>query len=356
VIEAGAESGGGVTIVKVSAADAGLRIDRWFRRHYPEVGHGRLEKWLRLGHVRVDGRRVKAGDRLDAGCMIRVPPRPLAASSDPARLTPPHPALDADAASALQARVLHVDPYVLVLDKPAGLAVQGGSKVFRHLDAMLDALTFGGERPRLVHRLDKDTSGVLVLARSVAAAQTLTAAFRGKTVRKLYWAVVAGVPTPAAGRIALALAKAGGTGGEKMIVDEAHGRTAITDYRLVDHAGRRAAWVALEPLTGRTHQLRAHMAALGTPILGDGKYGGVAAFLAGSDLARQLHLHARTVVLPHPQARLLTISAPLPPHLRATFRFLGFDETHPDAGLIPPEPPQANRGRSRPRSTRARRT
>lgn len=356
-----AEEGGGVTMVAVTAADAGLRIDRWFRRHYPEVSHGRLEKWLRLGHVRIDGRRAKAGDRLVAGCIVRVPPRPAASPGTPAA-PPRRPIvpLDADAAAALQARVLHRDSFVLVLDKPAGLAVQGGSKVARHLDAMLDALAFGGERPRLVHRLDRDTSGVLVLARSAAAAQALTAAFRGRAVRKLYWAVVAGVPSPAEGRIALPLAKAGGADGEKMIVDEVRGRTAITDYRLVDHAGRRAAWLALEPLTGRTHQLRAHMAALGTPILSDGKYGGTAAFVAGTDITRRLHLHARTVVLPHPDATaqrpLLTVSAPLPPHILATFRFFGFDEHRPDAGQLSAFPPPAERKRPRPRSTRNRRS
>ena len=347
-------AGGGVTMVAVTAADAGLRIDRWFKRHYPEITHGRLEKWLRLGHVRIDGRRAKAGDRLAAGCTVRVPPRPDAASPDPSpspRSRPPE-ALTADEAAALRARVLHVDPFVLVLDKPAGLAVQGGSKVARHLDAMLDALAFGGERPRLVHRLDRDTPGVLVLARSAAAAQALTAAFRGRAVRKLYWAVVAGVPSPSDGRIAWPLAKTGGAGSERMVVDEAHGRMAITNYRLVDHAGRRAAWLALEPLTGRTHQVRAHMAALGTPILGDGKYGGAAAFLSGTDVARQLHLHARTVVLPHPQTRLLTVSAPLPPHLLATFRFFGFDEDDPVAEPAEPAPP-ATAGRARRRSPRA---
>lgn len=323
-----------MTLVAVDAADVGRRLDRWFRRRYPDVSHGRLEKWLRLGHVRIDGRRAKAGDRLAAGSTVRVPPHHGAGASPPS--APPRAApavLHPDEAEALRERVLHVDRDVIVLDKPAGLAVQGGSKVSRHLDAMLDALAFDGEPPRLVHRLDRDTSGVLVLARTAAAARSLTAAFRGKAVRKLYWAVVVGVPSPAAGRISLPLAKAGGAGGEKMVVDEAHGRAAITDYRVVDHAGRRAAWLALEPLTGRTHQLRAHLAALGTPIQGDGKYGGAAAFLSGTDIVRQLHLHARTVVLPHPEAGSLSVSAPLPAHLRATFRFLGFDEADPAAGL-----------------------
>ncbi|MFO1154884.1 MAG: RluA family pseudouridine synthase [Rhodospirillales bacterium] len=339
------ERRGGVTTVTVAADDEGLRVDRWFKRHYPAISHGRLEKWLRLGHIRIDGRRAKAGDRVVAGCTVRVPPQPsapgeaasLGAAAPPAsqpvagqRIT-----FGDNEAAALQARVLRIDPLLIVLDKPAGLAVQGGSKVARHLDAMLDALAFGGERPRLVHRLDRDTSGVLVLARSAAAARMLTAAFRGKSVRKLYWAVVAGVPVPAEGRVALPLAKAGGAGGEKMIVDELQGQTAITDYRVVDHAGRRAAWLALEPITGRTHQLRAHMAALGTPILGDGKYGGAPAFLAGGDVAQRVHLHARTIVLPHPQTPLLTVSAPLPPHLLATFRFFGFDEHQPEAGLSP---------------------
>ncbi len=308
-----------VRTVTVAADEAGLRLDRWFRRRFPEVVHTRLQKWLRTGQVRVDGGRVKAGARLEAGQRVRIPP--MAAAAPPmakARVTAVTP----------DVTVLHRDDHVLVIDKPAGLAVQGGTGTRRHLDAMLDGLRFGADdRPRLVHRLDKDTSGVLVLARSAAAAARLAAAFRSKEARKLYWALVAGLPRPADGRIDLPLAKVPGRHGERMAGTDA-GRRAVTDYLTVDSAGRRAAWLALEPLTGRTHQLRAHCAAAGFPIVGDGKYGGRQAFIDGVT-ARRLHLHARAIRIPHPAGGVLEVSAPLPEHMRATWRFLGFDADAP---------------------------
>jgi 23S rRNA pseudouridine955/2504/2580 synthase len=345
----------GVALVPVAADDAGVRLDRWFRRHYPAVSHARLEKWLRLGHVRLDGRRTTAGQRLEPGQLVRVPPLGTAEPAVGARPSPPP--LDAAVAADLVKRVLHQDDDLVVLDKPAGLAVQGGSKVARHLDQMLEALAFGGERPRLVHRLDRDTSGVLVLARTAAAARALTAAFRGKTVEKLYWAVVAGVPTPPQGRISSPLRKAMGSEGERMMADVAAGQPAITLYRVVEQAGRRAAWLAMQPLTGRTHQLRVHAAvALATPILGDGKYGAAAAFLGGAEIARCLHLHARAIRFPHPRQGLLTVIAPPPAHLVATFRFFGFDPEHPAAGTAfwdaaapPVKGPRPRRSSRRPR-------
>jgi 23S rRNA pseudouridine955/2504/2580 synthase len=350
---AGAEepgAAGGVALVTVAAGEDGLRLDRWFRQHYPEVPHARLERWLRLGHVRVDGRRARAADRLVPGQVVRVPPRGTA--HPPSSPSPP-PLLDAGLVAELRGRVLHLDADLLVLDKPAGLAVQGGSRVTRHLDQMLDALAFDGERPRLVHRLDRDTSGVLVLARTQAAARQLTAAFRGKAVEKLYWAVVAGVPSPAEGRISLPLRKAAGGTGERMIADRDGGLPAITLYRVVDRAGRRASWLAMQPLTGRTHQLRVHAAeALTTPILGDGKYGGAAAFLGDAEIARSLNLHARAVRLPRPDGGTLEVTAPLPPHLAASFRFLGFDPAHPAATTAAWAPPAAAAVRPRRSSPR----
>lgn len=313
----------GVETVRVARNEDGLRLDRWFKRHYPRVTHGRLEKWLRQGHVRVDGRRAKAGTRLQADQSIRVPP--LGDAETPAPQPPRAPASAAET-TALLARVLHKDDQVILLDKPAGMAVQGGTGVRRHLDAMLDALRFGGERPRLVHRLDKDTSGVMALARTARAAALLAKAFQSRDVGKLYWAVVVGVPKPPEGRIDLALAKRPGRGGERVGPDVDGGLRAITDFRVIERAGRRAAWVALEPRTGRTHQLRAHCVALGTPILGDGKYGGSEAFLEGNELSRQLHLHARAIRIPLPDGRVLTAEAPLPEHMRATWRFFGFME------------------------------
>jgi 23S rRNA pseudouridine955/2504/2580 synthase len=309
--------------VVVAEDEAGLRLDRWFKRRYPHIAHGQLERMLRTGQIRIDGRRAKAGERLEPGQSLRVPPLaqvPAAERTRPAE-RPPSPG----EAAELEARVLHRDDQLLVIDKPAGLAVQGGSKTPHHLDGMLDALRFGGERPRLVHRLDKDTSGVLALARTGRAATALTAAFRSGRVRKLYWAVVVGVPSSPAGRIEQPLSKRFGAIGERMSGDEA-GRPAVTDYRVIERAGRRAAWLALEPLTGRTHQLRAHCALMGTPILGDGKYGGAAAFLDGMDIGQRLHLHARTIRLPHPAGGEVTVTAPLPPHMRATWNFFGFSE------------------------------
>ena len=212
----------------------------------------------------------------------------------------------------------------LVLNKPPGLAVQGGSKTSRHLDGMLDALADkGGERPRLVHRLDKDTSGVLVLARSTAAADRLGKAFRGRQVNKLYWALVVGEHERDQGRIDLALAKKAGARGERMERD-GDGQAAVTDFAVIDRVGRQAAWLALRPRTGRTHQLRVHCAAIGTPILGDGKYGGVAAFLSGVP-SKALHLHARAIELPRRGGGVVGVTAPLPGHMAETWKLFGFD-------------------------------
>jgi 23S rRNA pseudouridine955/2504/2580 synthase len=311
---------GGVSKHTVEAGDAGRRLDRWFRERFPDLSHGRLQKFLRSGQVRVDGGRAKASLRLAAGQTIRVPPLGEGRS----RPTAAPPPVGAAEAAELRARVLYRDDELMAFDKPPGLAVQGGSGTPRHLDAMLEALRFGApEKPRLVHRLDKDTSGVLLLARHGAAARRLTALFRRQETRKLYWAVVVGQPKPTAGRINLALAKQPGRHGERVAV--AAGRPATTLYSTLEHAGRRAAWLALRPLTGRTHQLRVHLAELGTPILGDGKYGGRGAFIEG--LARRLHLHARAITLPAAGGDV-TWRAALPPHMAETFRFFGFDPNH----------------------------
>lgn len=320
----------------VAADEAGVRLDRWFRRHFPDLAHGRLEKLLRTGQVRVDGRRVKAGERLAEGQTVRVPPLP--AEPDPAlaalqpaegrRAPPAVPSISRADAEALQAAVLHRDAEVLVLNKPAGLAVQGGTDTDRHLDGLLDCLRFGSEeRPRLVHRLDKDTSGVLVLARSGAVAARLAEAFRSRAAIKIYWAVTVGVPQPLQGEIDAPLAKKAGVRGERMAKDDEDGLAAVTRYLVAETAGRRAASVVLRPLTGRTHQLRVHLAELATPILGDGKYGGSGAFLPGADLPRMLHLHARRLILPHPRGNgRLDVTAPLPPHMGETWSWLGFTE------------------------------
>ena len=313
-----------VSTLIVEPEEAELRLDRWFKRRFPNLPHGRLEKLLRTGQVRLDGKRAKAADRVAAGQRVRVPPLGLA---ETAAKPPPRPRVSAAETAALQSAVLYQDDWLIAINKPPGLAVQGGSGQSRHLDAMLDSLRFGhAERPRLVHRLDRDTSGVLLLARSTPAAKRLAAAFRDKRAEKVYWAVVRGLPKEPAGRVDLALGKRPGPAGERVMVDRDDGKRAVTHYRVLDMAQKQATWLELRPLTGRTHQLRVHCAALGTPILGDGKYGGKAAFLPGDGVARRLHLHAARITLPHPDGsnKNLSISAQLPPHMRATWRFFGF--------------------------------
>ncbi|MHA1597347.1 MAG: RluA family pseudouridine synthase [Alphaproteobacteria bacterium] len=313
----------GVSIVEVGADEGDLRIDRWFKRHYPDLSHIRLQKLLRKGHVRLDGKRIKASTRIAAGQSIRVPPLGNE-SKRPPKQTPNISDADAD---MIRAAVLHMDDDLIAINKPPGLAVQGGTGITRSVDGMLDALQFDApERPRLVHRLDKDTSGVLVLARGVTQAAKLTAAFRAKSARKIYWAVVVGVPELKAGKIDMALSKLPGAKGERMVPDPKDGKRAVTYYRIAEKASRKAAWLVMEPETGRTHQLRVHATALGTPIMGDGKYGGAEAFLKGPGLSRKLHLHARAIRLPHPAGGEFQIIAPMPEHMSATWEFLGFEE------------------------------
>jgi len=313
----------GVETVTVRPEDGAGRLDRWFKRHYPGLSHGRLEKLLRTGQIRVDGKRAHARDPIAPGQAIRVPPLPETPAA-PAK--PSAPRARPQDVALLRETVLYRDDWAIAVNKPAGLAVQGGTNTDRHVDALLDGLRFESkERPRLVHRLDKDTSGVLLIARHAAAAAFFTRAFRDKTTRKIYWAITVGLPEIRQGRIDLALAKQAGIRGGERVQADAEGKSAVTYYTVVDHAGTRASWLALLPVTGRTHQLRAHCAALGTPILGDGKYGGSGAQLAGGAAARGLHLHARSLAIPHPQGGTLSVTAPLPPHMRRMWEFFGFD-------------------------------
>ncbi|PWC66693.1 pseudouridine synthase [Azospirillum sp. TSH7] len=312
----------------VTADEADMRLDRWFKRHFPDVNHSYLQKLLRTGQVRIDGKRAETSSRLVAGQSVRIPP--LAAWAAPVKgpsqgASKPKGMSDKQIAE-LQALVLYRDADVIAINKPAGLAVQGGTGTSKHLDAMLDALRFdGNERPKLVHRLDKDTSGVLLLARTTFAASKLTELFRGSAVRKIYWAVTVGVPTPYQGKIDLALAKEGGPHGERVAENKEEGKRAVTVYSVQENVGKQAAFVAMWPLTGRTHQLRVHMAAVGTPILGDGKYAGQGAFLAGAEVAKKLHLHARRLILPHPRGgKTIDVTAPLPDHMQATWKYFGF--------------------------------
>lgn len=309
----------------VADGETDLRLDRWFKRHYPWLGHAKLEKLLRTGQVRVDGGRAKASTRLEAGQAIRIPPLGDPPADDAEPRAPRPPRADPERIAELEAAVLHRDDAVIVLNKPPGLATQGGTGQTEHLDGLLGHLKFGAaERPRLVHRLDKDTSGVILLARNAAAAAKLAEALRKRDARKLYWALVVGVPEHRSGKIDLPLAKLPGIAGERMVADEDDGKNAVTLYRTVDTAGRRAAWLAMAPLTGRTHQLRVHAAAMGTPIVGDGKYGAQEAYLTGG-ISRKLHLHARAIRLAHPDGGMLEVKAPMPAHMVATWDFLGFE-------------------------------
>ena len=302
-------------------ADGTLRLDRWFKRHYPALGHGHLERLLRTGRIRVDGKRARSSDRVVPGQAIRLPTLDQIAAPAPQEARQ----VSRGDEAMLRDAVLYRDDAVIVLNKPPGLAVQGGSGTERHLDGLLDALRSGSEvRPRLVHRLDKETSGVLVLARTAAAAAFLTRAFREKTTRKIYWAVVVGLPKLRQGRIDLPLAKLPGREGERVRANAEDGKRAVTYYRVIDNVGDKASWLALLPVTGRTHQLRAHCAAIGTPILGDAKYGGAAAHLAGAPGAKRLHLHARSLAIPHPLGGILRVTAPLPRHMRQSWEFFGF--------------------------------
>ncbi len=315
--------------MEVTLDEADIRLDRWFRRHFPVLTQGMIQKLCRTGQIRVDGKRAEAATRLQPGQTVRVPPIPDGPPPPPAAAP-----LDPATVRELEGMVVYMDDALIVMNKPHGLPVQGGPGIVRHLDGMMEGFRQGAlDKPRLVHRLDMDTSGLLLLARSPGVAAKLASAFRSRHVQKTYWAIVAGRPSPQEGRIDAPLVKFGGLrGGERVALaapgeeDSAH---AITDYRTLDAAGRKLAWLELQPLTGRTHQLRVHCAALGAPIVGDRKYGGEAGQVEG--LADRLHLHARGLVLPHPNGGTLSLEADLPAHMRETFKSIGFHAPKPSA-------------------------
>ncbi|WP_084250487.1 RluA family pseudouridine synthase [Sphingomonas mali] len=308
----------------VAPDDDDIRLDRWFKRHLPDTSFTTVAKWARTGQLRVDGARAAPGDRIAAGQTLRFPPpEPVPVAGKPKRERPP---LTDDEIAFARELVIHQDAQAFVLNKPPGLATQGGTKTLQHVDGLLDALQFDNEgRPKLVHRLDKDTSGALLVARTSRAAAFFAKAFSGRTAKKVYWALVVGVPSIEDGMIELPIAKQPGTGGEKMHVDEAEGQPARSRYRVIERAGNRAAWVELQPFTGRTHQLRVHMAAIGHPIVGDGKYGGPEAFLTGG-ISRKMHLHSRRISVDHPDGGKIDVEAELPTHFAESLAGLGFDQ------------------------------
>ena len=323
----------GVRQFTVRAEDDGIRLDRWFKRHMPEASFAIVSRWARTGQLRVDGARATPGDRISEGQTLRVPPLDIAAAKEAAKAPRPRPILTEDQISFAESLVIHRDAQALVINKPPGLATQGGTKTHEHVDGLLDALMFErDDRPRLVHRLDKDTSGALLLARTSRSAAHFAKSFSSRTARKVYWAIIMGVPSVEDGLIDLPLAKQPGTGGEKMHVDEKEGLPARTRYRVIERAGNRACWVELQPHTGRTHQLRVHMAEIGHPIVGDGKYGGKEAFLSGS-ISRKMHLHARRIRIDHPDGSPLDVKAEPPSHFAETLASLGFDVNEGDLPL-----------------------
>lgn len=329
----------------VSEDDDGIRLDRWFKRNLPQIGFATVSRWARTGQIRVDGKRAKPEDRLEQGQVLRVPPggedAPTAKKAAPRVRT-----LTPEQIAEAKAMVIRETASAIVLNKPPGLATQGGSKTTKHVDGLLDAFveTEKTPRPRLVHRLDKDTSGVLLIARTPGSAASFSKRFAGRSARKVYWALVVGKPQLSEGVIDAPLAKQPGTGGEKMHIDEENGAAAKTRYRVVDSAGQRASWVELEPLTGRTHQLRVHMAAIGHPIVGDGKYGGPDSFLTGA-VSRKMHLHARRLIISEPKVGegtggKLDVTAELPPHFAMSMEVLGFDQGLSDASPMRDEAPE----------------
>jgi len=310
--------------VAVAETDGEARLDRWFRRRFPHLTQGQIGKLIRTGQIRVDGARAKENDRVRPGQNIRIPPLPEESRSVDVR------AITAEETTFVQSLVIHRDADVLVLNKPAGLAVQGGAKTGRHLDLLLDGLIFEAEaRPKLVHRLDRDTSGCLVLARTPRAAAALAKSFKLRETQKIYWAVVLGCPRPPEGEIRGWLKKATGPleSDREMVREARHGEEdalfAITEYVALSEAYPRAAWMALRPVTGRTHQLRYHMAGIGHAILGDKKY--TCDRPTPGALSERLHLHARAIDIPHPVKGSVRVVAPLPPHMDKTFDALGFD-------------------------------
>ena len=317
----------GVESITVDRDEAGMRLDRWFKLHYPGLGFGHLQKLLRSGQVRVDGSRAKTSTRLAAGQSVRVPPVQPGDKGKPAPQTPAT-MRDRRDDDVLQSNMLYQDDQVFVLNKPAGLAVQGGSGVYRHVDGMLEAFRDRqGRKPRLVHRLDRDTAGVLVIARTRSAAAFLGKAFKDRRTRKTYWALVKGVPKRSSGRISTYVVR--DEGAERMRVAK-HGEPeadhAVSTYATVDQAGSRLAWLLMRPVTGRTHQLRLHAAHIGHPIIGDAKYFDVENWEFPGGIQNRLHLLARRIEIPHPDGGKIDVSAPLPPHMQQSWAVLGFEE------------------------------
>lgn len=311
-----------VKMVTVEDKDEGARLDRWFARYYPALKNGQLQRLLRGKNIRVNNAKATTDTRLAAGDILRIPPL-----DTPEKSNLPHNLSKADI-DFMRSIVIHKDEDVIVLNKPAGIAVQGGTNTLRHIDGMLDALRFEkDEKPRLVHRLDKDTSGILLLGRSANAAAKLAECFASREAKKVYWALVYGKPKLLSGKIDAPLAKMSGeNGGEQVRIDFENGQKAQTLYHVIDSLAKKVSWLEMMPLSGRTHQLRVHCIALNTPIVGDPKYYDKQRESMGLLDENKLHLHARAIKIPHPTKGMLEIYAKIPQHIHNSFDFLGFDE------------------------------
>jgi len=315
----------GVQNVTVSADESGMRVDRFLEAKFPSLSFSHIQRVIRKGEVRVNGKRTQPKDRLQAGQSVRIPPLRLDLATPPASGDP----AGAKTRDFLKSTTLYEDTDILVLNKPMGLAVQGGSGTTRHIDGMLEAMRDAqGQRPRLVHRLDKDTAGCLLVAKTRFAAAALAKSFRSRSARKIYWALVAGVPKPRQGRISTFLAKEEREEDSFMRIAR-HGEEgashAVTYYAVVETAGPSLAWISLKPVTGRTHQLRAHMAHVGHPIVGDAKYFGRENWELPGGMQNRLHLLARRIAVPHPRGGIVDVTAPLPPHMQQSWNLLGLD-------------------------------
>ncbi len=328
----------GVQTLVVEPDEADMRVDRFLVARFPQLAFTHIQRIVRKGELRIDGKRAQPNDRLLAGQKVRVPPLKL----DQPRPVSRNAAKDQDDRDFLKSITLYEDKDVLIINKPMGLAVQGGSGTKRHVDGLLEALKDDeGQKPRLVHRLDKDTAGCLVIAKTRFAASTMAKSFRARTTRKIYWALVAGVPRVRQGRVSTYLAKEGDEGDSRMRVAK-HGDEgashALTYYAVVDTAAQKLAWLSLKPVTGRTHQLRAHAAHIGHPIVGDPKYFDIENWELPGGIQNKLHLLARRIVIAHPRTgKPIDVTAPLPPHMQQSFNLLGLDTSRYDPIVEAPE-------------------
>ncbi len=329
----------GVQQLVVTADENEMRIDRFLESRFPQLSFSHIQRIVRKGELRVNGKRADSKDRLEEGQTVRIPPLKL----EPQESRPRSAKADGDTLEFLRSITLYEDEDVMVLNKPAGLAVQGGSGTTRHVDQMLDVLTDkSGQKPRLVHRLDKDTAGCLVIAKSRFAAATLAKTFRSRSARKVYWALVAGVPRVRQGRISTYLAREEAYDGDQRMAVAKHGEDgamhAVTYYAVVETAAQKLGWLSLKPVTGRTHQLRAHAAHIGHPIVGDPKYFNIQNWELPGGIQNKLHLLARRIVVPHPRGKgTIDVSAPLPPHMRQSWNLLGFEDAHYDPIVDAPD-------------------